>query len=280
MTTRETLRYRDNKRSPEETNPWVNERAQELWADFVRLNQIAYHISALSKCPFQFVLGNNLHRCGDDSSYCYFQTRSNHLRGDRKTDEIRLASNVQFPNEPDRRAFTNSECYMGKPTHIALQGGRRLATSHKCPAESDQCATYRDALLANTGLTWIQTSPDGNWYLPGSEGTVFISTPETLANLRIPDGVTIVRQGAAATTFLKPTPINIQTKTDISCQLLKHCGGAGKAAIHVTQPDVLVCVKCAANEESRTQWQVRYDMNFKDYAGAHWATVDCRTGEC
>lgn len=280
MITRNARRYHTNKRSPQEPNEWVSQQARELWADFVSLNQVAFHVFAPGKCPFQFILGANLHHCGDDENYCYFRTRANHLRGDRDRDEHPLSTNVRLPTEPDRVAFTNNECYMGKPTHIALHDGRRLATSHKCPASSDECATYRDALLTDTGLTWVQTSPNGNWYSPGRQGTIFIGTPETVSRILLPDGVTIARQGAPAAPYAKPNPIHTQTTTDMPCQFRMHCGGAGKATIHLTQFGTLVCVKCAANEESQKQWQVRYDMNFKDYPGAHWADAACRTGQC
>ena len=54
--------------------------------------------------------------------------------------------------------------------------------------------------------------------------------------------------------------------SDKKCQLGIHCNGEGKIQVHVIQPNILICIKCAAGEENQTQKKTREDLRSGQYS--------------
>lgn len=149
----------------------------------------------------------------------------------------------------------------------------------------------------------VSLGQERSWYFPNQSKLIIIAPPTTLAKLTLqyglpdpalrptgckrwsegnpappdkeqPDGWMPYRDGMLLTlpenelakyNKLDEQKFDSVVTADKTCELGTHCQGKGKIDLHVIRYDILVCAKCAAGEESLTVWEIRNQLENREY---------------
>ena len=159
--------------------------------------------------------------------------------------------------------------------------GEKLIISHRYKSEDD---TFHEDLVKwqdqAPGVTARNGGYSRSWYFPRQSTLVIIGKAEILDRVNLDFAVPADSAPLGCVRWrdpfqrpwllivrilLKEIKMTSSVQTDNRCKLGIHCKGTGRIQVHVVQPDVLICIKCAAGEEGQTQKKTKEDLQSGQY---------------